>query len=153
MRRSPCAYGCLVSAQQEGRRGRGLGPILIYTGMRVGLFFAFWLVLQLLTPVRGLWAVAVAIIGSGVVSFFLLNRQRKAMSDVVGGFFGRINRRIDEASRGEDDPDDEPEAQPAGVDRDQNPGAGQGRDEIASDGAADDDPNRSDGPRDARQPD
>jgi hypothetical protein len=62
--------------------------------MRLLLFIAVWLLLQLLTPLRGLWALVLALMVSGAISFFLLNRQRDAMSGVVAGFFGRINDRI-----------------------------------------------------------
>jgi len=135
---------------------QGASSILVYSVLRVGLFFAVWLLLQLVTPLRGLWAVAAAILVSGVVSLFLLSRPRTAMGDVVGGFFGRINARIDDAARVEDDSDQhahyDAHGQPTGVDRNQDAGGGQGRDEVAPDGPASDDPDRSDRPRDSRQP-
>lgn len=100
--------------------------------MRVGLFLGVWLLLQLLTPLRGLWAAALAIIASGLISLFLLNRQRAAMSSVVGGFFGRINARIDAASQAEDHWDEHADGHSHGVDDDQMPGADEGRDEAGS---------------------
>ena len=111
--------------------------------MRLGLLFAVWLLLQLVTPLRGLWAVVVAILVSGAISLFLLQRQRAAMSAVVGGFFGRINARIDQASRAEDDWDDQPHGQGNRVDDDQMSGRDQGRDQAGSAGTGGDDPNRS----------
>ena len=111
---------------------KGGASIAIYTAMRVGLFLGVWLLLQLLTPLRGLWAAALAIVLSGLISLFLLNRQRAAVSSVVGGFFGRINARIDAASRAEDDWDHEPQGQSHGVDDDEVPGTDQGRDEAGS---------------------
>ena len=114
--------------------------------MRVGLFVGVWLLLQLLTPLRGLWAVAVAILMSGLISLFLLNRQRAAMSSVVGGFFGRINARIDAASQAEDDWDEQPEADRQGVGDDEASGADQGRDESRSDRSSSDDAQRADRP-------
>jgi ABC-type Mn2+/Zn2+ transport systems, permease components len=146
--------------ERRGKR-RGVGPVVVYTAMRVGLFLGFWWLLQLLTPLRGLWAVVLAIVVSGLVSIFLLNRQRTAMGDVVGGFFGRINQRIDEASRNEDEPEDwlenRPEdqagGQPEGVGGDQDPGGGQGGNQGGSGGTPGDDANRGDSPSDARQAD
>ncbi len=149
--------------ERRGKR-RGLGPVVVYTAMRVGLFLGVWWLLQLLTPLRGVWAVVLAIVVSGLVSMFLLNRQRTAMGDVVGGFFGRINQRIDEASRNEDEPEDEladflPDraedqagGQPEGIGGDQDPGGGQRGNQGGSGGAPSDDSNRGDGPPDARQP-
>ncbi len=126
---------------------RGALSIAVYTAMRVGLFAGVWLLLQLLTPVRGLWAVAVAILASGLISLFLLNRQRAAMSSVVGGFFGRINARIDAASQAEDDWDEQSEADRQGVGDDQTSGADQRRDEIRSDRSSSHEAQRADRPR------
>lgn len=124
----------------------GAPSIAVYTAMRVGLFVGVWLLLQLLTPLRGLWAVAVAILMSGLISLFLLNRQRTAMSSVVGGFFGRINARIDAASQAEDDWDEQSEADRQGVGDDEASGADQGRDESRSDRSSSDDAQRADRP-------
>lgn len=109
--------------------------VLVYTTMRLLMFLAVWLLLQLLTPLRGLWALVLALLVSGAISFFLLNRQRDAMSGVVAGFFGRINDRIDASTRAEDI-DDLPEAQPEPErkpgDEDQGPGGFQGGDQPGS---------------------
>jgi len=77
--------------------------VLTYTGLRVLLLVAVWLILQLVTPLRGWLSVAVALVISGLVSLFLLNRQRASMGLVVSSFFGGINARIDAATRAEDD--------------------------------------------------
>ena len=96
------------------------------------MFIAVWLLLQLLTPLRGLWALVLAVLVSGAISFFLLNRQRDAMSGVVAGFFGRINDRIDASTRAEDC-DDLPEGQThperKSDDEDKGSGGPQGRDQ------------------------
>jgi len=135
-------------------RGRlSVSPVVVYTVMRLGLFLAMWWLLQLVTPVRGLWAVALAIVVSGVISIFLLNRQRTAMGDVVGGFFRHINQRIDEASRTEDEPEDQTEGQPEGVSGDQDAGGGQRTNQAGPGGSADDHADRGDGPADARKGD
>jgi hypothetical protein len=103
--------------------------------MRLLLFIAVWLLLQLLTPLRGLWALVLALLVSGAISFFLLNRQRDAMSGVVAGFFGRINDRIDASTRAED-VDDLPEGQPdpqrKSRDENEGPGGLQGGDQPGS---------------------
>ncbi len=136
----------------ETRRS-GAASIALYTVMRLGLFVAVWLLLQLITPLRGLWAVVVAILASGVISLFLLGRQRAAMSAVVGGFFGRINDRIDAASRGEDDWDEQSHADGDGVGDGQVTRGDQGRDQARARGSATDDAQRTNGPQSGEQPD
>ena len=104
--------------------------VLSYTGLRVLLLFAVWLLLQVFTTVRGWLAVVVALLISGVISLFLLNRQRASMGMVVASFFGGINARIDAATRAEDDDLDievlaesEPSAQSNAVDEQQQAGS------------------------------
>ena len=142
-------------------RRSGFFAILVYTGMRVGLFLAVWLLLQLVTPLRGLWAALVAILASGLISIFLLNRQRTAMSAVVGGFFGGINARIDAASRAEDfddvdvsplqDGDHQPHGQGDGVDGDELAGGDESGNESRSLGPGHDDAPGLPGPRESNE--
>lgn len=75
---------------------------MLYTSARLGVFLAVWLILQWLTGLRGLMALALAIVISGAISLLLLNRQRDAMSTKVASFFRRINERIDASTRAED---------------------------------------------------
>lgn len=75
---------------------------IVYTLMRLVFFGVAWLLIQLTTPVRGWWAIALAIVVSGVFSILLLGRQRDAMSGSLFGFFRRINERIDAAAAKED---------------------------------------------------
>lgn len=84
-----------------GMSTRGAAWIL-YTVWRVVFFIAAWLLIQLTTPVRGWWAIALAIAVSAIFSILLLGRQRDAMSGSVYGFFKRINQRIDAAAAKED---------------------------------------------------
>ena len=84
--------------------------LLIYTLLRVALFLAVWLTIELLTPVSGVWAIVVAIMLSGVISIVLLDRPRNRAGRVAEGFFGRINERIEASARAEDI-DDEPATQ------------------------------------------
>ncbi len=55
-----------------------------------------------LVGLRGFGLLLVALIGSGVASLFLLDRQREALGESVGGVLGRINARIDANTRSED---------------------------------------------------
>jgi len=84
-----------------------VGSLLVYTGLRLAVFLAVWLLVQWLTGLRGLMALALAIVISGAISLLLLNRQRDALSSGVARFFRRINERIDASTRAEDvdDPD------------------------------------------------
>lgn len=86
--------------------------ILIYTLLRVGLFAVVWVVVDLLTPFRGVWAAVVAILISGAISIIVLDRQRSAVGAVAAGYFGRINARIEASARAEDgsgEPEDDAE--------------------------------------------
>ena len=74
-------------------RGRMRG-LLVYSGLRIALFLGVWLPLQLLTPLRGLLALVVAILASGVIGFFLLDRPRDEASAAVWRVFRRIDDRI-----------------------------------------------------------
>ena len=124
--------------QRDGLRRSGIVTVIVFTALRIGLFLGVWLLLQIITPLQGLWALVVAIILSGVISAFLLNRQRSAMGEVVGRFFGGINDRIEAASRAEDDSDEQRQDQSGGerntVGDDESAGSDEGADEPGSDG-------------------
>lgn len=79
---------------------------LLYTGLRVALLAVTWWLVQLTTPLRGLLALAVALLVSGLISVFVLDRQRERLSVGVAGFFSRLNARIDASTRAEDEWDD-----------------------------------------------
>lgn len=81
--------------------------IIVYTALRVALFAAVWLTLELLTPISGLWAIVLAILISGAISIVVLDRPRDRVGAVAAGFFGGINERIEASARAEDI-DDEP---------------------------------------------
>lgn len=74
----------------------------MYTGLRLLLLVAVWLTLQLVTPLRGLIAVAIAFAVSGIIGFFLLDRPRNEASASLSRVFGRINARIEAGNRAED---------------------------------------------------
>ncbi|MFM7145795.1 MAG: DUF4229 domain-containing protein [Actinomycetales bacterium] len=79
-----------------------MASLIMYTSLRLGVFLAVWLIVQWVTGLRGLMALALAIVISGAISLLLLNRQRDAMSTGVARFFRRINERIDASTRAED---------------------------------------------------
>lgn len=80
---------------------------LLYTALRTALLLVAWALVQLTTPLRGLLALAVALLVSGLLSVFVLDRQRERLSAGVAGFFARLNARIDASARAEDAWDDE----------------------------------------------
>jgi hypothetical protein len=82
--------------------------VLVYTVLRVALFLAVWLTIELLTPISGVWAIVIAILLSGVISLLVLDRQRGRVATVAAGFFSGINERIEASARAED-VDDEPD--------------------------------------------
>ena len=131
-------------------------PILVFTALRVGLFLAVWLVIQTLSPLRGLVAVVVALVVSGIVSFFVLRGQRSDMGGSVSNVFRRINDRIDAASRAEDIPEDitedEPYRQASGVDADRRAGANQSGHQNPTRGSTEDGANGGDDHGHAGQP-
>ncbi len=97
--------------------GSKAAAVLVYTALRIAVFAAVWLTIELLTPLSGVWATAVAILVSGAVSLLLLDRQRGQVGAAAAGFFGRLNERIEASARAEDD-DGEPPAP--------SPGSGEG---------------------------
>lgn len=78
--------------------------IVVYTVLRVLLLLAVWGLITWLTPLQGLWALALALLISGSISLFVLDRQRDEMSVGVARFFSGINERIDASARAEDPP-------------------------------------------------
>lgn len=87
--------------------------MVIYTVLRIALFAAVWLVLELLTPVHGVWAIVAAILMSGAISIVVLDRPRGQVGVAAAGFFGRINARIEASARAEDVEDAPPPVPPA----------------------------------------
>jgi len=75
---------------------------VLYTALRVAMFAGAWLLIEVFTPIHGLFAAAFAIIISGAVSIVVLNGRRDAMSEALFGFFRRMNERIDASARAED---------------------------------------------------
>lgn len=117
---------------------------VVYTVLRLGLLLATWFLIQLLTPLRGLFAVAVAFVVSGVIGFFLLDRPRNEASVSLSRVFKRIDDRIERAKTAEDDYVDavaaqraelategEAEAEQEAKGQDEQPGELENSDEVA----------------------
>ena len=89
----------MTSPQSPGRRdGRA---IVIYTGLRVGLFVGC-AALGWLAGLSGPVLLIAALLVSGVLSWFLLRRQRIAMGSVVERRVSGMRSRIDERASAED---------------------------------------------------
>ena len=101
--------------------GSKAAAVLVYTALRIAVFAAVWLTIELLTPLSGVWAIVVAILVSGAVSLLLLDRQRGQVGAAAAGFFGRLNERIEASARAEDDDGEPPAPSPA-----PSPGSGEG---------------------------
>jgi hypothetical protein len=75
--------------------------VLIYTGLRVLLFLGVGAVLYLV-GLRGVWLLLFAILISGVISAFVLNRVREGAAFGITSAVRKANRRIEESARAED---------------------------------------------------
>jgi len=75
---------------------------LSYTVLRLGLFVVVFLLLYL-AGARSVLLLAGAILISGLISYFLLNRQRMAMSSVISKRVTSFKERLDAGTRAEDD--------------------------------------------------
>ena len=76
-------------------------PTLIYTLSRLGLLVACFS-LGYLAHLRGITLLLVSFLGSGILSFVLLGKQRAAMGERLSGSVSRISAKIDENTRKED---------------------------------------------------
>ena len=83
-------------------RSRSAWSIVLYTALRLAIFAGAWILIEVLTPIHGLFAAAFAILISGAISMVALNGQRNLMSEALFGFFRRMNARIDASTRAED---------------------------------------------------
>ena len=81
----------------------------IYTGMRILLFLGSLITVMLIWslftegPVSALWPVVIAFAISGVLSYFLLNRQRTAFARRVEERASRAASTFEERKAREDD--------------------------------------------------
>ncbi|HUJ05543.1 MAG TPA: DUF4229 domain-containing protein [Streptosporangiaceae bacterium] len=75
---------------------------LSYTALRLGLFVVAFGLLYL-AGARSILLLALAILISGVVSYFVLSPQRNAMSGAITQRVTGFRERLDAATRAEDD--------------------------------------------------
>ena len=76
-------------------------PTLIYTFSRLGLL-GLCLALGYLANLRGVILLVAAFLGSGLLSFVLLSKQRAAMGAKIGGAVTAVNEKIESNTRKED---------------------------------------------------
>mgnify|MGYP000438005319 CR=1 FL=1 len=76
-------------------------PTLIYTLSRLGLL-TLCLALGYLASLRGVILLVAAFLGSGLLSFVLLTKQRTAMGERIGGALSAVNEKIEANTRKED---------------------------------------------------
>lgn len=82
-------------------QGSAARAVITYNLCRLGLFVACAL-LGALAGLRGLLLIAAALLVSGLLSWFLLGRQRAAMADVVGSAVARGRVRLAARTEAED---------------------------------------------------
>ena len=81
---------------------------VVYTAMRIGLFLTSLVVVVgiwglVAEEVPLLWVFVVALVVSGVASYFLLNRQREAFARRVEQRAGRVSERYEQMKAKEDE--------------------------------------------------
>jgi hypothetical protein len=75
---------------------------LFYTVLRFGLFIVVFGLLYV-AGARSILLLGLAILISGVLSYFLLNNQRAAMSGAISRRLSNFRERLDAGTRAEDD--------------------------------------------------
>lgn len=75
---------------------------LTYTASRI-LLFAVAVLLVYLAGARGLLAIGLALLISGIASYVLLSRQRDRMSGALVSGLRSFRQRLEEGTRAEDD--------------------------------------------------
>ncbi|HEU5034894.1 MAG TPA: DUF4229 domain-containing protein [Mycobacteriales bacterium] len=86
---------------QPPRRRPDRRAVVVYTLARFALF-AGCLALGWLAGLTGLWLLVVALLVSGLLSWFLLQRQRLAMGAAVDAQVQRVRSRMQERTAAED---------------------------------------------------
>jgi uncharacterized protein (DUF58 family) len=105
-----------VTATQPPDRPRDGRAVAVYTLARVGLCI-LCLLLAWVAGLTGLLLLVAALLVSGVLSWFLLQRQRLAMSGAVERTMTRVRRRLDDGAAAEDSYVDGLEQQRSSADR------------------------------------
>ena len=83
-------------------RGRSGHPILMYTLARFGLLIVAGAVCYL-AGARGILLIVLAFLISGLLSYVVLYRQRDNAGARMGGYFSRMNQKIEDSKSSEDD--------------------------------------------------
>jgi hypothetical protein len=89
--------------------------VLRYTTLRLAIFVGVLIVLRVVVAVAdikftgatALYVMMFALLISGAISFFALNKQRDAMSEVVSNRASRMQQRYRASAAMEDDEDDD----------------------------------------------
>ena len=105
-----------MTTTQPPARPRDGRAVAVYTLARAGLF-VLCLVLGWVAGLTGLLLLVAALLVSGVLSWFLLQRQRLAMSGAVERTVTRARRRLDDGAAAEDAYVDRLEQQRSSADR------------------------------------
>jgi Flp pilus assembly protein TadB len=107
-----------VSPEAGAPDRRGLvRAFVIYTLSRIAVF-AFFVVLAFLAGLRGLVALLAALLVSGIISYFLLARQRTAFATTLEASLQRRTRRVSTRTAREDAIADQLAALDQGLDQD-----------------------------------
>ncbi|MGV1035480.1 MAG: DUF4229 domain-containing protein [Candidatus Nanopelagicales bacterium] len=96
------AIGSEAPAGPVAGRGRSGHPILVYTLARFGLLIVAGLVCYL-AGARGILLIVLAFLISGLLSYVVLYRQRDNAGVRMGGYFSRMNQKIEDSKSAEDD--------------------------------------------------
>ena len=105
-----------MTATTPPDRPRDGRAVAVYTLARAG-WFLLCLLLGRVAGFTGLLLLVLALLVSGVLSWFLLQRQRLAMSGAVERTVTRVRRRIDDGTAAEDAYADRLEQQRTSADR------------------------------------
>ncbi|MSV54181.1 MAG: DUF4229 domain-containing protein [Actinobacteria bacterium] len=78
-----------------------MSPFISYTLARFGLL-VLTLGIGYVAGLRGVILLILGFLGSGIVSFVLLNKQRSQLGGRIAGYFSNLNAKIDANTRKED---------------------------------------------------
>ena len=101
---SPDDPAAPLDGEQADAAGFGRHPVVIYTMQRFLLLAGVGAVLYLV-GLRGVWLVLFAFLLSGVIAMVALKGSREGAAYGITHAVKKVNDRIDESSRAEDDDD------------------------------------------------
>lgn len=94
--------GTPEQASEASRSFTQRHPFVVYTALRFGLLLIAAAICYVLGA-RGILLILLAFLISAIASFVLLVPQRDAVGQRTGAYFRRLNDRIEESKRAEDD--------------------------------------------------